>query len=389
MKKQIEGSMAVAEAVKLCRPNVVSAYPITPQTHIVEDLAQMVADGELKAEFVNVESEFGAASVVLGASAVGARSYTATTSQGLLLMLEVLFNIAGLRLPVVLTCANRAVSSPLNIWNDQQDSMTARDTGWLQLYAQDNQEALDLHIQAYKIAEQVALPVMVCMDGFILTHAYEPVDMPDQEAVDAFLPPYRPEHYLDAKNPQTFGAFAEPDRYLETRYAMERALEKSMANVEQVAQEFQAAFGRASGGVLETYRIDDAKTVILVLGSVMGTVKDAVDRLRDEGRKVGALRLITYRPFPKEALRQALRHVDNVAVMEKAISLGYGGILSTEVKAALYGDGGPRVFDFIAGLGGRDITLQSVRDVVDAAEKRLSGTNFVDLNLELVAEEDR
>jgi pyruvate ferredoxin oxidoreductase alpha subunit len=389
MRMQIEGSMAAAKAVQLCRPNVVCAYPITPQTHIVEDLAQMHADGEYKGEFVNVESEFSAASVVLGASAVGARTYTTTTSQGLLLMLEVLYNIAGLRLPVVLTCANRAISSPLSIWNDQQDSMTARDTGWIQIYAESGQEVFDLHIQAFKIAERAELPVMVCMDGFILTHAFEPVDVADQEAVDSFVPPYRPTRYLDGMNPTTMGAFAEPDKYYEARYAIQRGVEKAMPIVEEVANEFKSAFGRSSGGLLETYRTEDADVVVVALGSVLGTIKDAVDEMRAEGKKVGALKLITYRPFPKEALKKALAGVKTVAVLEKAFSMGYGGILTPEIKGVLYGESDTKIVEIVAGLGGRDITPGTIREIVKIAEAGQRGTNFVGLNLALVAEEDR
>ena len=391
MRKQIEGSMAVAEGVRLCRPQVISAYPITPQTHIVEFLAQMHADGELgSCEFVNVESEHSAASVCLGASATGARAFTATTSQGFLLMVEVLYNIAGMRLPVVLTCANRAVSAPINIWNDQQDSMAARDAGWIMLYAEDNQEVLDMQIQAFKIAEECQLPVMVNMDGFILTHAFEPVDIPDQAAVDDFLPPYRPAQYLDPQNPMTFGTLAEPDKYLEVRYTLARAVEKSATVVRRVADDYYRAFGRYAGGLIDMYRMEDAETAIVAMGSVLGTIKDAVDEMRDAGEKVGVLKIRCFRPFPKHEIIDALGKVTRVAVVDKAVSLGSGGILATEIRDALYGSGlSPLVNGYIAGLGGRDITLETIKNIVRSVKQRPSASEFVDLRWDIIREEDR
>jgi pyruvate ferredoxin oxidoreductase alpha subunit len=387
MKKVIEGSMAVAEAVKVCRPHVISAYPITPQTHIVENLSQFVADGDLKSQFVNVESEFGAASVILGASATGARAYSTTTSQGLLLMAEVLFNIAGLRFPVVITCANRAVSAPINIWNDQQDAMTIRDSGWIMLFAEDNQEAADMHLQAFKIGEhpEIMLPVMVNMDGFILTHAFEPIELIDQKMADEFLPPFKPELYLTTKNPLTFGVLAEPDWYLETRYSLQKAIEASTDMIEEVADQFKKTFGRYQGGLVEKYRLDGAETVIVSMGSVVGTIKEVVDTLRDKGKKVGVLKIRAFRPFPKEAIYQALKDIKNVIVIEKAISLGATGILYDEIKAALYGrTSQPRVSGFIAGLGGRDIPKESIMKVIEKGESEVSDNVFVDLKENLI-----
>ncbi|OGC85576.1 MAG: pyruvate ferredoxin oxidoreductase [candidate division Zixibacteria bacterium RBG_16_43_9] len=387
MKKVIEGSMAVAEAVKVCRPHVISAYPITPQTHIVENLSQFVADEELKAEFVNVESEFGAASVVLGASATGARAYSATTAQGLLLMVEVLFNIAGLRLPVVITCTNRAVSAPINIWNDQQDAMTIRDSGWIMLFAEDNQEAADMHLQAFKIGEhpEIMLPVMVNMDGFILTHAFEPIELLDQKVADEFLPPYKPELYLTTKNPLTFGILAEPDWYMETRYRLQKAIEASSDMIEEVADQFKKTFGRYQGGLVEKYRLDGAETVIVSMGSVVGTIKEVADELRDKGKKIGVLKIRAFRPFPKEAIYDALKNVKNVIVMEKAISLGATGILYDEIKAALYGrPNQPKVSGFIAGLGGRDIPKESIVKVIKKGETSEVDNLFVDLKEHLI-----
>ncbi len=387
MKKVIEGSMAVAEAVKVCRPHVISAYPITPQTHIVENLSQFVADGDLKSQFVNVESEFGAASVILGASATGARAYSTTTSQGLLLMTEVLFNIAGLRFPVVITCANRAVSAPINIWNDQQDVMTIRDSGWILLFAEDNQEAADMHLQAFKIGEhpEIMLPVMVNMDGFILTHAFEPIEFIDQKMADEFLPPYKPELYLTTKNPLTFGILAEPDWYMETRYRLQKAIEASSDMIEEVADQFKRTFGRYQGGLVEKYRLEGAETVIVSMGSVVGTIKEVTDELRDKGKKVGVLKIRAFRPFPKEAIYDALKNVKNVIVMEKAISLGATGILYDEIKAALYGKPSqPKISGFIAGLGGRDIPKESIMKVIEKGEAGISDNVFVDLKENLI-----
>ncbi|UCB52527.1 MAG: pyruvate ferredoxin oxidoreductase [Candidatus Zixiibacteriota bacterium] len=387
MKKVLEGSMAVAEAVKACRPHVISAYPITPQTHIVENLSQMVADGDLKAEFINVESEFAAASVILGASATGARAYSTTTAQGLLLMAEVLFNIAGLRLPVTITCANRAVSAPINIWNDHQDSMTVRDSGWLQLYAEDCQEAADMQLQAYKIGEnpEISLPVLVNMDGFILTHAFEPVELFDQKMADEFLPPYKPEKYLSTKDPVTFGILAEPTYYAETRYRLQQAIEASKPVIDDVADDFKAKFGRYSGGLVDKYRLEDADVAMVAMGSVVGTMREVVDELREKGEKVGLLKVRAFRPFPKEAIYDALKEAETVVVMEKALSLGLGGILLNEMKTAFYGEERqPKMSGFIVGLGGRDIPNQSIADAVKKARSEKVEDHFVDLKEELI-----
>lgn len=383
MKKFVEGSMAVAEAVQLTRPGVISAYPITPQTHIVEGLAKLVADGELKAEFVNVESEHSAASVVLGSTACGVRSYTATSSQGFLLMIEVLFNIAGMRLPLVMTCANRAISAPLNIWNDQQDSMAARDSGWIQIYAENNQEAVDLHIQAYRIAEdkEVMLPVMVCMDGFILTHGAEVVDIPEQALVDKFLPVFNLVDKLDVNNPKSLGSFADPEYYMEARHDMQVANDNALRVIPRVSEEFKKIFGRSSGGLVEGYKLEDAQEVIVAMGSVIGTIKDTVDDMRAEGRLVGVLKIVTYRPFPVDAIYQALKGVEQVAVLEKAVSLGYAGPLYADLKSALAGKKGKfsKISGFVIGLGGRDITKDSIREVFDLLSKEETVCKFIGL----------
>ena len=390
MLKQIEGSHAVAHVVAQCRPHVISAYPITPQTHIVEELADIVGAGQLDAEFVNVESEFSAASVVLGASAAGARAYTATSSQGLLLMSEVIYCIAGMRLPIVLTCANRAISAPLSIWNDQQDSMAVRDAGWIQLYAEDNQEASDLHIQAFKIAEQTFLPVMVCMDGFILTHAYEPVDLPEQKEVDDFLPTFKPRHIVDPRWPRGIGLFADPRFYMEARYILHRALEKSEETIKEVSSEFAKAFGRESGGFIKTYKLEEAEVVVISMGSVVGTIKELIDQLEEEGKKVGLLQICSYRPFPRHEVYRALKDKMNIVVLEKCISLGRGGILASDIRWSF-----PRaekkdrdISSFVAGLGGRNISIDDLRYMVEKVGKEPVEFEFLGLKEELIAERD-
>lgn len=389
MRELLEGSEAVAEAVRLCKPGVVSAYPITPQTHIVEGLAAMIADGKLVSQFVNVESEHSAASVVLGSVATGVRSFTATSSQGLLLMAEVVFNIAGMRLPVIMTCANRAISAPLNIWNDHQDAITVRDSGWIQIHAENIQEALDLHIQAYRIGEspKIMLPVMVNMDGFILTHGLEVVDMPAQEQVDSFLPAYTPLYKLDVNNPMTFGPLVDPDYYLETRFAIKETLKDVLELIPIVQAEFQKTFGRSSGGLVEPYRLDGAEKVIVAMGSVCGTIKDVVDSMRSKGKKVGLLKIITYRPFPIEAIYQALKDIPRVAVLEKAVSLGSYSPLLSEIRSIFSGKNkSPVVSGFTIGLGGRDITIDSIKEVYKRLGPKPISEEYIDLKPELLEE---
>src|SRR5512133_340739 len=272
MLKQCEGSHAVALAVAMSRPEVICAYPISPQTHIVEGLGEMVKSGALeRCEFVNVESEFAAMSVAIGASAAGARAYTATASQGLLFMAEAVYNAAGLGLPIVMTVANRAIGAPINIWNDHTDALSQRDCGWLQLFAEDNQEALDLHIQAFRLAERLSLPVMVCMDGFILTHAYEQVEMPTQEQVDAFLPAFEPRQVLDPADPVSIGAMVGPEAFMEVRYLAHHKQLRALHLIPQLAASFKQQFGRDAGGLIKRYRSDDAETIVVTLGSVSGT----------------------------------------------------------------------------------------------------------------------
>jgi pyruvate ferredoxin oxidoreductase alpha subunit len=388
MRRQLEGSRAVAEAVALCRPEVICAYPISPQTHIVENLSQLVKKGELTpCEFVNVESEFAAMSVAIGASAVGARSYTATASQGLLYMAEAVFNASGLGLPIVMTIANRALGAPINIWNDHSDAMAMRDSGWIQLYAQDNQEAVDLHIQAFRLAEELSTPVMVCMDGFILTHAYEEVELPAQEQVDAWLPPFEPRQLLDPDDPVTIGAMVGPEAFMEVKALQHYKQMVALDRIPQIADEFEAAFGRRSGGLVRPYRCEDAQTIVVALGSVLGTIAEAVDELREEGVAVGALGISSFRPFPLDEVRDALGGARQVVVLEKALAVGIGGIVSANVRMALTGVElhGTTV---VAGLGGRAITQESLRGMLLRAHAgELESLEFLDLDTGLVARE--
>ncbi len=390
MLRQIEGSQAVARAVGLARPEVIAAYPISPQTHIVEGLSDMVRGGELTpCEYLMVESEFGALSACIGASAAGARTYTATSSQGLLFMAEALFNASGLGLPIVMTVANRAIGSPINIWNDHSDAMSMRDSGWIQLYAESNQEALDLHIQAYRLAEFLSLPVMVCMDGFVLTHAFEQVDLPSQEQVDAFLPGYVPQQMLDPDDPVTIGAMVGPEAFSEVKYLMHAKQMQALDEVPAIAADFRAEFGRDSGGLLRPYRVEDAKTVVVALGSVLGTIDDVVDQLRDEGVSIGVLGVKCFRPWPAAEVRDALRNAERVVVVEKAFAVGAGGIVGQNTRDATRGLS-VEVFDVVAGLGGRPITRASLRALLDdVLGGRLPAhqLHFLDLDTGLVQRE--
>ncbi len=390
----VEGSYAVAHAAKVCRPNVISAYPITPQTHIVEDLSQFIADGEIpNCEYINVEAEFSAISALIGASAVGARTYSATTSQGLLLMHEALFNTSGMRLPVVMTVANRAISAPINIWNDHQDAIAQRDTGWIQLYVEDVQEACDTLPQLYKIAEdnEIMVPGMVCMDGFILSHVYEPVVLLEQELTDNFLPPFQPDDILDPEDPKTFGAFAAPDTYEEFRYLHEQAMQKALPKIEAIAKEFEEVFGRYHGGLIDGYMLDDAEIIIMSMGSILGTVKDVVDEYRAKGEKIGVLKVRSFRPFPKEQICEAVKNAHAVVVLDKNISIGTNeGALFTETKSCLYNSKvRVPVIGYTIGHGGRDIRVESIAKVIEETKKvAKSGiaveSQFLDLKEELL-----
>ena len=388
MLKQCEGSHAVAEAVGLCRPEVICAYPISPQTHIVEGLGEMVKAGDIEnCEFINVESEFAAMSVGIGSSAAGARTYTATASQGLLFMAEAVYNASGLGLPIVMTVANRAIGAPINIWNDHTDSMSQRDCGWIQIFAETNQEAADLHIQAFKLAEELSLPIMVCMDGFILTHAYERVDIPTQEQVDAFLPPYIPRQVLDTARPVSIGAMVGPEAFTEVRYLAHAKQMQALELIPKISAEFKEIFGRESGGLIRPYRLDDAETVVVALGSVLGTIKDTIDEMREDGIKIGVLGITSFRPFPVAAIRRALSPARRIIVLEKSIAIGIGGIVATDVRLAMDGLD-TKIYTVVAGLGGRNILRSSLHRVFrQATHDQLEPLHFLDLEWNIVNRE--
>lgn len=370
-RKVLEGSEAVALAVKACRPQVISAYPISPQTHIVEALARMKADGGIDSQYVRVESEFSAASVVSGASAAGSRAYTASSSQGLLLMTEVLYASVGMRLPFVITAVNRAVSAPITIQVDHQDTVSLRDSGMIQLYVESCQEAYDTHLAAFRIAEdtEILLPVAVCMDGWILTHSYEPVSLLDQGEVDGFLPPFAPPNRLDPAAPKTWGSYAEENVFMEFRYAVHAAQQRGKEKIRQVFAELARITERDYGGLIEAYRTDDAEIILVAMGSVCGTVKEAVDAFRQEGRRVGLVKIRCYRPFPYEDIWAAVRGARVLAVLDANISLGSEGAVSMDLKAKLCGlKGAPVVSSWIAGLGGREVNTRTLREIVQACE---------------------
>ncbi len=390
----VEGSYAVAHSVKVCRPNVISAYPITPQTHIVEDLSQFMADGKIpNCEYINVESEFSALSALVGASATGARTYSSTSSQGLELMHEVLFNASGMRLPIVMTVVNRAVSAPISIWNDHQDSISQRDTGWIQLYAENIQEMSDMTAQSFKIAEDkdVMLPAMVCMDGFILSHVFEPVILLEQELTDEFLPTYDPEHVLDTRNPLSFGTFADPSAYTEFRYLQQKGMDVALGKIEKAAEDFKTIFGRYFGGLIEPYMAEDAEILLMAMGSVVGTIKDVIDKARSQGIKVGLIKVRTFRPFPVEVIRSAVSDAAIVVTLDKNISVGLNeGALFTEVKSCLYNsDINVPVMGFMLGHGGRDIPMSTIQMIIDKAAQAIKSgikveSEYADLRGELL-----
>ena len=388
MLKQIEGSRAMAETIALCRPDVVCAYPITPQTHIVEALSELVRAGRVgRCEFINVESEFAALSVAIGASAAGARAYTATSSQGLLFMAEAVYNAGGLGLPIVMTLGNRAIGAPINIWNDHSDAMSMRDAGWIQLFAKDNQEAVDLHVQAFRLAEALSCPVMVCVDGFILTHAVERVDVPSQDQVDAFLPPYEPVQILDVDEPVTIGAMVGPEAFAEVRWLAHQKHLRALELIPEISGSFLRAFGRPSGGLLRPYRLDGAETVVVAMGSVNGTIEEVVDAMRAEGMPIGSLDLCTFRPFPSEAVRTALSGAKRVVVLEKNLAPGMGGVLASDVRMALRGEPAS-VHAVVAGLGGRAITRASLARTFQSAQAgTLEELHMLDLDWAVVERE--
>ncbi|MCB1880262.1 MAG: pyruvate ferredoxin oxidoreductase [Gammaproteobacteria bacterium] len=388
MLKQIEGSQAVAQAVALSRPEVISAYPITPQTHIVEDLGLMVKSGELSpCEFLLVESEFGALSACIGSSAAGARSYTATSSQGMLFMMEAVYNASGMGLPIVMTVGNRAIGAPINIWNDWSDSMSARDAGWIQLFVETNQEAVDVHIQAFRLAEELSMPVMVCMDGFILTHSYSQVDIPSQELVDSYLPPFQPRQVLDPLAPVSMGAMVGPEAFTEVRYLAHHKQRLALKLITEQADEFGRLTGRDSGGLLKEYDCAGKETVIVTMGSVIGTMKEVLAEMRAEGHSIGALTVRSFRPFPIEALQEALKDAKRVIVFEKSLAVGMGGILANDIRMATRGLH-LTVHSVIGGLGGRPITRTNLRRMFEKGlNDQLNRIHFHDMRMDIVNRE--
>ncbi len=390
MLKQVEGSISTAEAIGLCRPEVICAYPITPQTHIVEALGRMARTGEMKnCEFINVESEFGALSACIGSSAAGARTYTATSSQGLLFMAEAVYNASGMGLPIVMTLGTRAIGAPINIWNDHSDAMAMRDAGWLQVFAETNQEAVDLHIQAFRLAEEISMPIMVCVDGFILTHAVERVDVPSQAQVDAFVPPYDPVQVVDPKEPISIGAMVGPDAFTEVKYLQNYKQGLALKLIPKLAAEFKAQFGRDSGGLLRTYRTEDAEMVVVAMGSVNGTIKDTIDDMRDEGFSIGLVTVVSYRPFPTDELRKVLTGAKQVVVVDRSFAIGMGGQLAGDVDHTMRNiEGSPHALSCIAGLGGRPITRSALRTMfLKAKNEPWEGMQFLDLNEKVIATE--
>ena len=386
MLEQIEGSLGVAKAVSLCRPGVVCAYPISPQTHIVENLGKFVKNGELKdCDFLNVESEFSAISVSIGSEVGGARTYTATASQGLLFMTEGIYSASGLGLPIVMTVASRAIGGPINIWNDHSDSLSQRDSGWLQLFCESNQDAVDTHIMTFKIAEKVGLPVMVCMDGFVLTHAFERLDIPSQETVDKFLKPYEPKEYLNTKEPVSIGAMVGPEAFTEVRLLQQRKMAKALDVIEEVTKEYRELTGSKSGGLLDCYNYENADLKLIILGSTVGTAKDEIDRLKAEGINVGIISLKSFRPFPYAAIKEAIGDTKQVICVERAFSFGARGIICPEVKRAVEGTSCD-VKTVVAGLGGRPIFGTTINGIVkDAlAGKFTEEFTFFDVNADVL-----
>ncbi len=391
MKAMIRGNESIAYAFKLARVQVVPAYPITPSTLVPEKISEFIANGEMKAEFVPVESEHSAISAAIGASARGVRVGTATASQGLALMHEVLFIASGMRLPIVMGIGNRALSAPINIWCDHQDSMSQRDTGWMQFYGENNQEGLDLGIMAFKIAEdkRVLLPAMVGLDAFVLTHTVEPVDMPEQSEVDDFLGEFKPNYVtLDPNKPATLGSFGFPEHYTEFRFAQWVAMEQAKKVIDEVFEEFEKKFGRKYRKVMPEHT-EDADIIFVTMGSMSGTMREYIKKLRAQGKKVGMVKITVFRPFPKEELIEALQNAKVVAVVERNISMGFAGAVYGELAATFANKSKkPKFVDFIVGLGGRDITFNTLESVYKVAEKALTqdvdDVNWIDVNKEAV-----
>lgn len=383
----ITGNSAAATAAKLCQVQVVAAYPITPSTSVPETLSQYIESGELKAEFIRVESEHSALTVCISASTVGARVFTATSSHGLLYMHEQLHWAAGSRLPIVLCCANRGVGAPWSIFNDQQDSISQRDTGWIQIYCRNNQEIIDTVIQAYRIAEAVYVPVMVCYDGFVLSHTMMPVDIPDAGLVNDFLPPYKPHTIISAQNPKNINPVIFPwrrlnadgvlcDGYMEMRHKLQNALDGARDVIRATSRDYGDVFGRDHGGMLWTYKMEDAEVALASMGSAASEATVAVDEMREQGIKAGVVGIRVFRPFPKEEVKEVFKRAKAIMVFEKDISYGYEGALCSDIKAAFYGTGINAPFhNYIAGLGGRDVKAREIAEATRSSLDEIASGN--------------
>jgi len=373
-KNVVEVSEGVAEAVKMCEPDVLAVYPITPQTHVSEALAKMLANGEFKAEMIRVESEQSAITACIGAQATGTRSYTATSSQGIALMHEMLFIAAGMRLPITMTVVNRSLSAPLSIWNDQQDSISQRDTGWIQIHVEDGQEAHDTQVMAFKIAQEAQLPIMICMDGFVLSHVYEPIEFLKKGEVDKFLPKVKQDFVLNPSKPVSMGTLATPQYYIKFRKQVQDAILESSNIIKRVNTEFSSAFGRKYGnGLIETVKMKGKKHALITLGSIAGTARPFLDEMG-----VGLIKIKSYRPFPAEELKKICEGLDSVGVIDKNISMGANGALYDDVRSALYDlKDKPVTSGFIAGIGGRDITLDDMKSVLKKIKEKKSGVEWL------------
>lgn len=384
VKMFLNGDEAVAYAVRLCRPDVVPAYPITPQTIVVEKLSEFVADGTMKCQYMHVESEHSAMASAMGASLAGARTFTATSSQGLAYMCEMLHYVSGSRFPIVMMNANRTLAAPWNIFGDQRDSISQRDSGWLQVYVENGQEALDMVIQAYRIAEheKVYLPVMVNLDGFVNTHTYEMVEIPAQEDVDAFLPPFRSLNAVDFEHPKSYCISAGTDWNMEFRQQQQKAAMDAVEVIQEADREYGRVFGRSYGGMLEEYRMEDAEICLVALGSVNGTIKEVVDGLREEGRKAGLVKLRFIRPFPREYFKALTGKVKAVGIVDRNLSFGYEGAVGSEVKGAMQSSGRfVPALNFIAGLAGRDIPRGTIAEMYGKLERAANGGAFSDMEM--------
>lgn len=364
MRKVIAGNHAASYGAMLSRAEVIAAYPITPQTQIVELLSELCAEKKMDAKFIKVESEHSAMAACIGASAAGARSFTATSAQGLALMHELLHWAAGARLPIVLVNVNRAMAAPWSIWTDQNDSLSQRDTGWIQFYCESNQEVLDTVIQAFRVSEQVMLPSMLVLDAFVLSHTFEPVDIPDRKLVDAYLPSYEAPFKIDVDEPHAFGGLTTPDVYFELRYKIQKAMENALDVVKDAHAQFKKAFGREYR-LVEPYMCDDADIIVVTSGTVSSTARYTVEKMRNEGVKVGMLKVRVFRPFPAKEITKAIKGCEKVAVIDRNISFGHGGIFASEIRSIMYKEGRKPVFGYVAGLGGRDITPLTVREIVE------------------------